>query len=131
MLFTSFSGDDTIDGKKVPRSGSLPRRAALFSPSRGLWTNRTSVRKTKEGEISADIFALLTCEPNAEVGRVHAKAMPVILTTTAVAPCCDDCGRVSDFLQHGQTGVLECGAGRHEEGERSIERIRRMFGETR
>lgn len=28
-----FSGDDTIDAKKVPRSGSLPRRAALFSPS--------------------------------------------------------------------------------------------------
>lgn len=42
---------DTIDGKKVPRSGSLPRRAALFWPSRGLWTNWTSVRKTKEGEI--------------------------------------------------------------------------------
>ena len=27
-------------------------------------------------------FAFLTCEPNAEVGRVHPKAMPVILTTT-------------------------------------------------
>ena len=24
---------------------------------------------------------MLTCEPNAEVGRVHPKAMPVILTT--------------------------------------------------
>jgi putative SOS response-associated peptidase YedK len=39
------------------------------------------VRKVKEGEISTDIFAFLTCEPNAEVGRVHPKAMPVILTT--------------------------------------------------
>jgi putative SOS response-associated peptidase YedK len=33
----------------------------------GLWTNWTSVRKAKEGEITADIFAFLTCEPNAEV----------------------------------------------------------------
>lgn len=93
---------DTIDGKKVPRSGSLPRRAALFSHSRGLWTNGTSVRKAKQGEIPADIFALLTCEPNAEVGRVLAKAKAVILTTTAVARCCDDCGQVRGFLQRGQ-----------------------------
>jgi putative SOS response-associated peptidase YedK len=47
----------------------------------GLWTNWTSVRKAKEGEVTSDIFAFLTCEPNAEVGRVHPKAMPVILTT--------------------------------------------------
>jgi putative SOS response-associated peptidase YedK len=40
------------------------------------------VRKAKEGEIAADIFALLTCEPNGEVAKVHPKAMPVILTTT-------------------------------------------------
>lgn len=48
------------------------------------------------------IFALLTCEPNAEVGRVSAKAKAVILTTTAVARCYDDCGQVSGFLQHGR-----------------------------
>ena len=35
----------------------------------------------KEGEVTADVFAFLTTEPNAEVGRVHPKAMPVILTT--------------------------------------------------
>jgi putative SOS response-associated peptidase YedK len=39
------------------------------------------VRKAEEGEVTADIFAFLTTEPNAEVGRVHPKAMPVILTT--------------------------------------------------
>lgn len=90
------------------------------------------MRKTKEGEIPADIFALLTCEPNAEVGRVHAKAMPVILTTTAVDPRYDDWGQVRGFLQHWQTGVAqERGVGRHEEGERSTERIRRTLGETR
>ncbi|MGY3355290.1 putative SOS response-associated peptidase YedK [Bradyrhizobium sp. GM0.4] len=31
--------------------------------------------------MTADIFGFLTCEPNAEVRRVHPKAMPVILTT--------------------------------------------------
>ena len=39
------------------------------------------MRKAKEGEITTDVFAFLTCEPNAEVARVHPKAMPVVLTT--------------------------------------------------
>jgi putative SOS response-associated peptidase YedK len=39
-------------------------------------------RKAKEGEVTADLFAFLTSETNAEVGSVHPKAMPVILTTT-------------------------------------------------
>jgi putative SOS response-associated peptidase YedK len=30
---------------------------------------------------SNDLFAFLTTEPNAEVGAIHPKAMPVILTT--------------------------------------------------
>jgi putative SOS response-associated peptidase YedK len=40
-----------------------------------------SVRKAKEGEIKTDVYGFLTCEPNAEVGKVHPKAMPVILAT--------------------------------------------------
>ena len=47
----------------------------------GIWTNWTSVRKVEEGETTNDIFAFLTTEPNAEVGAIHPKAMPVILTT--------------------------------------------------
>jgi putative SOS response-associated peptidase YedK len=47
----------------------------------GAATNWTSVRKVKEGETTNDIFAFLTTEPNAEVGAIHPKAMPVILTT--------------------------------------------------
>jgi hypothetical protein len=35
------------------------------------------VRKAKEGKVTADIFAFLTCEPNAEAARVYPKAMPV------------------------------------------------------
>ncbi|MFY9289246.1 MAG: SOS response-associated peptidase family protein [Methylorubrum rhodinum] len=41
----------------------------------------TSVRKLKDGETADDLYAFLTCPPNAEVGAVHPKAMPVILTT--------------------------------------------------
>jgi putative SOS response-associated peptidase YedK len=49
------------------------------SPASGP-TGRRS-RKVKEGETVNDIFAFLTTEPNAEVGAIHPKAMPVILTT--------------------------------------------------
>ena len=38
-------------------------------------------RKVKEGETINDLYAFLTTEPNAEVGAIHPKAMPVILTT--------------------------------------------------
>jgi putative SOS response-associated peptidase YedK len=43
----------------------------------------TSVRKLKDGETTDDLYAFLTCEPNAEVGAVHPKAMPVLLTSAA------------------------------------------------
>lgn len=78
--FTSFSEYDTIDGKKVPVWFAVDHSRPLLAFA-GIWTNWTSVRKAKEGEISADIFGFLTCQPNAEVGKVHPKAMPVILTT--------------------------------------------------
>jgi putative SOS response-associated peptidase YedK len=35
----------------------------------------------KEGETTNDIFAFLTTEPSKEVGMIHPKAMPVILTS--------------------------------------------------
>ncbi|CAO4184646.1 Abasic site processing protein [Methylorubrum populi] len=41
----------------------------------------TSVRRVKDGETTDDLYAFLTTEPNAEVGAIHPKAMPVILTT--------------------------------------------------
>jgi len=34
----------------------------------------------KEGAVTAELFAFLTCAPNREVGAVHPAAMPVILT---------------------------------------------------
>jgi len=78
---TSFSEYETgADGKKVPVWFALDdsRPLAAFA---GIWTNWTSVRKAKEGEVTADLFAFLTTEPNAEVAPIHPKAMPVVLTT--------------------------------------------------
>ncbi|MES2436097.1 MAG: SOS response-associated peptidase [Pseudomonadota bacterium] len=45
----------------------------------GIRTEWTSTRKLKEGEVTVDAFAFLTCAPNREVARIHPKAMPVIL----------------------------------------------------
>ncbi len=47
----------------------------------GIWTPWTSVRKVREGEVTADLYGFLTTTPNAEVGAIHPRAMPVILTT--------------------------------------------------
>ena len=79
--FTSFSEYETgPDGKKVPVWFALDESRPLAAFA-GIWTNWTSVRKAKEGEITADIYAFLTTEPNAIVAPIHPKAMPVILTT--------------------------------------------------
>jgi putative SOS response-associated peptidase YedK len=74
--FTSFSENETLPtGRKPPVWFALgeDRPLAFFA---GIWTVWTAVRKVK----TADVFAFLTTEPNAEVGAVHPKAMPVILT---------------------------------------------------
>jgi len=79
--FTSFSEFDTRAG--APRNHPIwfalddDRPLACFA---GIWTEWTSVRKVKEGEVTATLFGFLTCEPNREVERIHPKAMPVILT---------------------------------------------------
>lgn len=59
-------------------AGDEPKPLAFFA---GLHLQaHTSVRKIKTGMETIDVFAFLTTEPNAEVGAVHPKAMPVILT---------------------------------------------------
>ncbi len=79
--FTSFSELDTRAG--APRNHTVwfalgeDRPLAFFA---GIWTDWTSVRQLKEGEVTATLFGFLTCETNREVGRIHPKAMPVILT---------------------------------------------------
>ena len=79
--FTSFSELDSRPG--APRNHPVwfalndTRPLAFFAGIRTTWT---SVRKLRDGETSDELFAFLTCDPNAEVGAVHPKAMPVILT---------------------------------------------------
>ncbi len=79
--FTSFAENELQpDGSRPPVWFALDesRPLAFFA---GVWTRWTSVRKVKEGETTNDVFAFLTTEPNAIVAPVHAKAMPVVLTT--------------------------------------------------
>jgi len=47
----------------------------------GFWTPWHGMRRKDEGAIDHDTFAFLTTKPNAEVGAIHPKAMPVILIT--------------------------------------------------
>lgn len=83
--FNSFSEfDNTLlpDGSKKGDTWfafDAERPLAFFA---GIWAPQwTSVRKIKEGEVTTDLFAFLTTEPNDVVGAIHMKAMPVILTT--------------------------------------------------
>ena len=79
--FTSFAEPASLpDGRKENAWFSLgeDRPLAFFA---GVWTRWTSVRKVKEGETTNDLFAFLTTDANAEVGAIHPKAMPVILTS--------------------------------------------------
>jgi putative SOS response-associated peptidase YedK len=78
--FTSFSEPGlNAEGKSEPVWFALDesRPLAFFA---GIWTGWTSTRKVSEGEVTCDLYAFLTTEPNAEVGAIHPKAMPVILT---------------------------------------------------
>ena len=78
--FTSFSEPGrSANGKSEPVwfALSADRPLAFFA---GVWTQWTSTRKVAEGEVTCDLFGFLTTDANEEVGAVHPKAMPVILT---------------------------------------------------
>jgi putative SOS response-associated peptidase YedK len=79
--FTSFSEPDPQpDGRRPPAWFAFDetRPLACFA---GIWVPQwTSTRKVKEGPVTADLYGFLTTTPNAEVGALHPKAMPVILT---------------------------------------------------
>ena len=76
--FTSFSEFNKDAGGDIWFAFEDERPLAFFA---GVWAPQwTSVRKVKEGTVTTDLFAFLTTEPNKEVGAIHPKAMPVILT---------------------------------------------------
>ncbi|MGA0598974.1 SOS response-associated peptidase [Enterovirga sp. CN4-39] len=77
--FTSFSEFNREAGGDIWFALSEDRPMVAFA---GLKVESwTSVRKVKEGETTNDLYGFLTTDPNAEVGAIHPKAMPVILTT--------------------------------------------------
>ena len=79
--FTGFSENElSPGGSRQPIWFALDesRPLAFFA---GIWTRWTSVRKVREGEVTADLFAFLTTDATAEVSVVHPQAMPVVLTT--------------------------------------------------
>lgn len=78
MPFTSFSEFDVKSKQNVWFSADESRPLMAFA---GIWTEWESVRKIKTGMEKLEVYGFLTCEPNKEVGAVHPKAMPVILTT--------------------------------------------------
>ncbi len=85
--FTSFSENQLLpDGSRPPVWFAFDEARPLGCFA-GIWTRWTSVRKIKEGETTNDLFGFLTTDPNAEVGAIHPKAMPVILTTKEEIDC--------------------------------------------
>jgi putative SOS response-associated peptidase YedK len=84
--FTAFAEPDPAN---KPEGGRTPNVWFSTGPDyplaffAGLWVPQwTSVRKVRDGLISADLYGFLTTEPNAIVAPIHPKAMPVILTTS-------------------------------------------------
>lgn len=76
---TSFSEFNKDAGGDVWFALDESRPLAFFA---GIWVAQwTSVRTIKVGPETIDLYGFLTCEPNAVVGPIHPKAMPVILTT--------------------------------------------------
>lgn len=79
--FTSFSEFNREAGGDIWFARDESRPLTFFP---GIWAPQwTSVRKVRTGLETIDLFGFLTTEPNAEVGAIHPKAMPVILTEPA------------------------------------------------
>ena len=76
--FTSFSEFDPATKENVWFAADESRPLLAFA---GIWTAWSSVRKIKTGWEELEVYGFLTCDPNKEVGAVHPKAMPVILTS--------------------------------------------------
>jgi putative SOS response-associated peptidase YedK len=80
--FTSFCEYADTKPRKTPTWFAFDnsRPLAVFA---GVWTTWHGRRGTKANPVEGEhqLFGFLTTDANAEVGAVHPKAMPVILTT--------------------------------------------------
>ena len=79
---TSFCEYEDTKPRKTPTWFALSDERPICAFA-GIWRPWTGVRGTKAEPVEGEhlLFSFLTTEPNAEVGRVHPKAMPAILTT--------------------------------------------------
>jgi putative SOS response-associated peptidase YedK len=66
----------------VPHWFALDERRPIFFFA-GIWRPWTGTRGTKANPVEGErlLFSFLTCEANEVVKPIHAKAMPVMLTT--------------------------------------------------
>ena len=83
---TSFCEYADTKPRKTPTWFALGEDRPLFAFA-GLWTRWRGVRGPKSAPVAGEheLFGFLTTEANAVVAPIHAKAMPVILTTQAEA----------------------------------------------
>jgi putative SOS response-associated peptidase YedK len=81
--FNSFCEYADTKPRKTPTWFALneDRPLAFFA---GIWTTWHGKRGTKANPVEGEhqLFGFLTTDANAEVGAIHPKAMPVILTST-------------------------------------------------
>lgn len=82
--FTSFCEYADTKPRKTPTWFALDESRPLVCFA-GIWTTWTGTRGTKANPVVGEhqLYGFLTCDPNVEVGVIHPKAMPVILTTEA------------------------------------------------
>jgi putative SOS response-associated peptidase YedK len=80
--FTSFCEYADTKPRKTPKWFALDDSRPLIAFA-GIGTEWTGVRGTKANPVEGkhSLYGFLTTEPNDVVGHIHAKAMPVILTT--------------------------------------------------
>jgi putative SOS response-associated peptidase YedK len=78
---TSFC-EYTGSQPKVPHWFALDESRPIFFFA-GIWRPWTGTRGTKANPVEGEhlLFSFLTCEANSVVKPIHAKAMPVMLTT--------------------------------------------------
>lgn len=79
---TSFCEYADTKPKKTPTWFAVDESRPLIAFA-GIWTTWHGTRGTKANPVEGEhtLFGFLTCDPNAIVGPIHPKAMPVILTT--------------------------------------------------
>lgn len=82
VLATSFCEWEDTQPRKTPIWFALDESRPLFAFA-GIWTVWQGTRGTKAEPVTGEhkLYGFLTTEANGVVGRIHPKAMPVILTT--------------------------------------------------